>query len=540
MTDKRKRNHYMAQGGPKMWAMYAFLFLFFIKICFMTKKTGVAGIGYFAMAFSVFMLLYFMNGTLIPDIMRKMVLFQVNRRSVRNAVRLYRVISYFSTILSGICSLVMIILSDRISALLFRTPLLSLPIKIFGIALFCMVPQQCMKGYLEGISSQIPGIVSMFILLFIDLVTTFILQNSCMEYGNQVAALMRNQNYYYAYACVSGAIGLAVGSIFSFLFLLLITTLLKQMQKERLQLDETKNSLRTSDILRNYLTNGAKEILLNCFLPLLFFITCIMLSRSESVSMEGAGMMFISMFAAVPVLMHGSCQGKFACKQIHSILRKGDYSHARQQIALHLKTMLYSALFVVVFCIFAAKSFCHLFFDVTTDEMLAVFRTAEIAFLLLTIAVMILCIASSYCKNAFMSIVCLCGILVFPVFATVFRNASLDGVRPYVSALLVSGLFMALIGGVVMLQKSHYRDDLIRVFILPCIGGVVVMLVCLIADKIFYQKFGAMTTFLLSLLLSYISYQFVIILTRTFDRHEWNAMPFGNVPVYLAKKLNMY
>ena len=91
-----------------------------------------------------------------------------------------------------------------------------------------------------------------------------------------------------------------------------------------------------------------------------------------------------------------------------------------------------------------------------------------------------------------------------------------------------------------MLQKSHYRDDLIRVFILPCIGGVVVMLVCLIADKIFYQKFGAMTTFLLSLLLSYISYQFVIILTRTFDRHEWNAMPFGNVPVFLAKKLNMY
>ena len=540
MADRKKRNTYIEHGGPKMSAMYALMFLFFIKICFLTKKTGVAGISYFAMAFSVFLFLFCLNGSLIPDIMRKMVLFQVNRRSVRNAVRLYRVIWNFSMVLSVSCGLAMFFLSDKISQILFGTLLVSLPIKIFGIALVCIVPQQCMKGYLEGISSQIPGIVSMFIMLVIDLGTTILLQNPCMDYGRKVAALMQNQQYYYAYACVSGIVGMTVGSMFSLLFLLLITTLLKQMQRERMKTDETKNSLKASDILRNYLVNGAKEFLPNCYLPLLFLCACVMYAHKNPQCMDGTGMLFVSLLAGFPVLLNAACQGRFAFRQIHSVVRKGDYSHARERIAVQLKTLLYQSIFVSVLLAFSAASFNALCFDHATDEMLSVFRGTQMAVLMLALAVMIVRIASAYSGSVFLFLIYLGGAIVFPVLSVLFHNAASGGVLSFVYAFLISSLVLALTGGFVLFRKAHFRNDLIRVFILPGIAGVVLMLVCLLADKLLYKSVGATAAFLIGLLLGYICYQLVIILTRTFDRHEWNEMPFHNIPVFLAKKLHMY
>lgn len=540
MTERKKRNHYIEQGGPKMSAMYALLFLFFIKICFLTKKIGVAGVSYFAMAFAVFWLLFSLNGSLIPESLRKMVLFQVNRRSVRNAVRLYRVIWNYSMILTFVSGAALFLLSDQISLLLFRTLLVSLPIKLFGIVLICIVPQQCMKGYLEGISSQIPGIVSMFILMVIDLGTTILLQNPCMEYGNKVAALMRDQRYYYAYACLGGIVGMAVGSLFSLLFLIMITTLLKQMQKERMKADETKNSLKASDILRNYLANGAKELLPCCYLPVLFLCTCVMFSHADPENLDGIGMLFVSILAGIPVLLNAACQGKFAFRQIHMVVRKGDYSHARERIAVQLKTLLYQSIFVSVLLACTAASFNALCFDVTTEEMLAIFRGIQMGVLLLCLAVMIICIVSAYSSVLSTILIYPVGIAAFLVLAVLFRNAALKGALPFVYALLVSSLVLVLFGGFVLLRKSHYKDDLIRVFVLPGIAGVVLVLICLPADKLLYKSIGAPAAFLLALLAGYICYQLVIILTRTFDRHEWNELPLHNVPVFLAKKLHMY
>lgn len=540
MGERKKKNNYISYSGSKMAAMAVLFLLLLIKISFMTKRIGAAGISYFALAFSIFFFLFCLNGSMIPDILRKMILFQVNRRSVKNAIRLYRIISNFSMCIALLFGLILFFLSDQISRILFQTVLASLPIKLFALVLVMLVPQQCMKGYLEGISSQIPGIVSMFILAVIDLATTIIIQNSCIEYGQKVAAVMLDQRYYYAYACVSGIIGLAVGSVFSLLFLLLITALLRQMQRERMKQDESKNTLAMTDILGSFLSGSVQSLFPNCFIAALFLCSCILFGHKKPEQMDGIGMLFISLLTGMPILLNGAFQGRFAFRQIHSIVRKGDMIHARERMAVQLKTLLCVTLFLSVLLMFSSVSFNALVFDTTTDEMLSVFRGTQLAILVLTLAVMILYITAAFTGFGLQFALYLAGVAVFPLMTTLFRGSGMQEIMVCVYALLVSGLVPLLFGGFVCFKKSRYREDIIRVFVLPCIAAAALLLVCLLVEKLFYKSIGAAAAFGVSFVIGYLCYMLVLILTRTFDRHEWSELPFSGAAIFLAKKLHMY
>lgn len=540
MATGKKKNNYIEHGGTKMIAMYPLFFLFLLKIAFMTRKIGVNGIAYYAMAFALFFVVYSLNGNLITEILRKMVLFQVNRRSVRNAIKLNRVILQFTWITTIICSGVLFILSEKISVLLFATPLVSLPIKLFSLALFCIVPQQCMKGYLEGISGQLPGVVSMFIQIIIDLITTVLVQNSFMNYGRKISLLMRNEQYYYSYASLSGIIGLCVGSFFSLLFLLLITGLLKQMQKERMRNDESKSKLSGGDILHNYLLNVLSEFVPNMFGPIMILLFYVMFSHKTPDHFEQSGIVFVSLLAGLPVLMNAVMQGKFAYRQIHSLLRRQDVAMARDKIAFQIKSNLYFSLMISVFLMFSAKSFNVLFFDHAKEELISVFRYSQAIIFIFALAIMILNMLMAYVGKIVVDVLYVTGIGALFVFEFIFLKAGMTGILPYISSLLMSCVWIALLGGFVLFKKSRCKNDLLRVFVLPLIAAVGLMLVCLLVDQLLFDSLGALICLVLCVVLGYLCYQLIIIMTRTFDKYEWVDLPFADIPIFLAKKLNMY
>lgn len=540
MASGKKKNNYIEHGGAKMLAMYPLFFILLIKIAFMTRKIGVVGMSYFAFGFVVYLFAYSLNGSMISETLRKMVIFQVNRRSVRNAIKVNRVIFEYTWILATIFGVVLFAVAGPLSNLLFGSPLVTLPIMLFAVALVLVVPQQSMKGYLEGISSQIPGIVSMFIMELIDLFTTVIIQNACMEKGKQIAALMRNDQYYYTYAAISGAIGLCVGAFFSLLFLLLITGLLKQMQKERMRNDESKSKLGANDILQSYIISSLPDFISNLFGPVLLLLCMIFMARNAKESFEEIGMFFISVIIGLPVIMNSIQQGKFTYRQIHSLLRRSDGAMARDKIASSLKANMYFSLMYSIFLIFSSNCINAFFFDQTKDSLITVFCGVQTILLLLAFALLLLDILCAYNAEWVVNLLYIVTIGMYLLFQFVFQNADMTGIAPFRNALLLSVAALLLFGGFILFKKSRFKNDWIRVFILPAIAAIGMMLVCLLIDRVLLDSMGVTTGFVLSLMLGYLSFQFIIILTHTFDKHEWNDLPFAKFPIFLAKKLNMY
>lgn len=540
MATGRKKNHYIAHGGIKAIAVYPVFAFLLLKMVFMTRKIGVNGIAYYAMAFALFFVVYSLNGRLISECVRKMVLFQVNRRSVRNAIKLNRVILQYTWIVTILSSVLLFVFSDFVSKLLFKTLLVSLPIKLFAVALFFLVPQQCMKGYLEGISSPIPGVVSIFIEIVIDLITTIIVQNSFMQQGRKISLLMRNEQYYYSYASLGGIVGFCVGCFFSFLFLLLITGLLKQMQKERMRNDESKSKLGSKDILHNYLSNGLAEIIPCMFGPVMLLLFYVLFSHNSPEHYEQSGIVFIGLLSGLPVIMNAGMQGRFAFRQVHSLLRRHDHAMARDKVAFQVKSNLYCSFMISVFLAFSAKSFNLFLFDLSKEELISAFRYTQAIVLLYSIGMILLNLLMAYTVKVIVNLIYLSGIGALFVFELVFLKAGMSGVMTYISSLLMSLLWIVLIGGFLLFKKSRCKKDLIRVFVLPVIAAVGLMLVCLLIDQVLSASMGAFACLILCALLGYISYQLIIILTHTFDRYEWADVPFANVPIFIAKKLNMY
>ncbi len=148
---------------------------------------------------------------------------------------------------------------------------------------------------------------------------------------------MNDEQYYFAYSAVAGAISIVIGNIFAFLFLLLIITLLNTVQKERIKADGIKSPIKPVDIIRNILSLGFTQILEEGFYIFLF----VMLKGYE-ISMYGS--IFLSLIPAIPVVYFGYILGKIAVRQVKNILRKGDAPHARERIAMSLKGLIFTSL----------------------------------------------------------------------------------------------------------------------------------------------------------------------------------------------------
>lgn len=539
MADTKNQSIYMKYNGIKTINFIPIFFMALFKYGYMSRKIGVGGMAYFAMAFMVFLLFYAFDGLLIPDILKKLVMFQVNRRSVRNAVRLYRVTFFMTLGITLIFTLFLVFCSDFISMLLFGKKMASLLIKIFGVLLLFVSLQQCMRGYLEGMNNQLPGIVSLYICYGIDLVATILFQNPVNAYAQKVSLLMNDEQYYFAYSAVAGAVSVVIGNIFSFLFLLLVITLLNTVQKERIKADGIKSPIKPVDIIRNILSLGFTQILEEGFYIFLFVMLSILLHHTKGYEISMYGSIFLSLIPAIPVVYFGYILGKIAVRQVKNILRKGDAPHARERIAMSLKGLIFTSLGYVVFLVFCSSSFCDFVFDNTSEDFLSVFVKIQIVALVSALAVVLSYIAKVFVGEVVTGIIYFCGLVVSFFVSKMMFGDSMSCDQAMVWTIFIASFILILVNAFIVYKKIHFKEDLLRIFILPLVCGAIMAIVCFVIQKVFDGQ-APLIAMLLSMVIGTIGYGLCGFMTRTFDRHEYIILPLSNIWINIAKLLHIY
>lgn len=533
MDGRRRRANYMKQGGLKMYAPWVIWLIAFVKMIYLYAQTGQKGITFYAAALFTVLFVYVLTAAVIPDVLGRMVYFQKSRDCSRNAYRLYHTVTILTLVVLLLICVPGFLLAEPFSKALFGTVQYAFPLQIGLIAVCFLALQQCIKGYLEGSSIPLPGSLSGVVTALVSLITTICLKNICSGAGTRAAAVFRQEDYYYAYAAVCGIGGLAVGAFLGFLFLLFVMLLLRGTIRAELKADETRSPESRKNLLTDYLLLYLPQMFHELLFSALAFGCMIYAFHKGDVSMPLVLLVFM---LYMPVVLYAQQLSGYLARQLRVILKKQDYQHARERMAVMGKILFYLILPVCAFLLAQANVVSAAFFD-ENKEMTQLVQTGCGMSVFLALAICARKLLSAMQRLLFCNGLTLAALLTGYWFFTLLFSSGQHAGNSFLQAVFLTALCLVLADFVMVCKRVRFRADLLRMIVFPLVSAVLTGAVAFLMQMLLLKSLGSIMTLLLSMVICYLLYQVLIIFLGVFQKHEWRQIPFGSLPEALARKL---
>lgn len=541
MSEKSKRSNYIKQSGIRGIAAWTILFMFAVKMIYISYQTGMNGVSFYAYGNLLFVLCYILFGVAVVGIEKRLIYFQFNHGNYRNAMKVYRVITGLLMIISTVLAVGMFFGSAQLSVLLFQTKLCSLQIRILAIAIWFWIMMFSLKGYMDGIGNPMPGIYADLLSFLTALLVTIISQRAFIEYGTKVSALMRQEAYLYAYASCSGTLGLAIGGIVGTLFLLMIRTVFGKEIRRRVRNDDSHKTDSTQDILWNFFGNYIKNIIVEHIGVILAVILFLIYAHMNGLAPEGAGLLYIGI--VMPVLPVALLAWQISIpftKQLTAIMKQSDYHHAKERMSFYLKLLSYTTLPPAAVGMILSSLLSDVLFDVEKATLAGMMRIGMICAVMIVYGIFLRhamsVLVKPYIRN-------LCAVLLGGAGIGFWFILSMSGHAPeecVAYAYVLANLFFFLVSGFLVLKKIRIYNRLFECLGVPVIGSVIAAAVAFGIYALLGPILPSGVVLLLSIGMAYLLFQIVCVFLHLFEAHEWREVPAGGLPVAIAKIMGKY
>lgn len=251
MGEKRKSssNFIMSGGLVSAFSIITFLLLYMRQIP-LTSFILDEGNGIYACVYELFMVFVLIGSYSLPLAISKMIAVRINRGQYKNAGRVIKT----GMLLSFVFGLVVILLTMVLSGFLTKTIML---VDFAKFALMCLIPaiifvmmSSVLQGYFQGQGTMMPTCTSKLIGQVIQFVMCLIFASGMAAYGKKAGVVLNEASYQSAFGVSGIAIGILIGEIITFIFLLLLYFVYSKKVKKQTLLDNTKNLENIGSLLR--------------------------------------------------------------------------------------------------------------------------------------------------------------------------------------------------------------------------------------------------------------------------------------------------
>ncbi len=144
------------------------------------------------------------------------------------------------------------------------------------------------------------------------------------------------------------------------------------------------------------------------------------------------------------------------------------------------------------------------------------------------------CLASKAGANLLLSGGSIMTLLLGIVF---LKKQEIAPEKAIMLSLLISMAVLLVVHGILIWNRLHFCEDLLRIFVLTMVSSVVLGLLAFIICHVMPDN---PISVLLGTVLGSLSYVICIVMTHTFDPHEWHNVPGSAFPVSFAKYFKLY
>lgn len=251
MTNEKKQISKNTNKGLYLDLSYAGMLIFFLFRIPLTNIIGNEGNGYFSVAWEIYTLFGLLFGHGIYNIIKDMVKIRIRKTQYRNSSKVLSASLIISFIFSLIGSVIIYFYSNILLSSL-SMKLSGISLRLLGILLILSSISGVFRGYFEGCGTKIPTSFSKIIEAFISGTGAIIFASILYKYGAKVGALLFNMQYEPAFGATGIVAGCICGSIFSFIFLLLVNIVYQRPLKQLIQKEESKSIESPGSIMKEF------------------------------------------------------------------------------------------------------------------------------------------------------------------------------------------------------------------------------------------------------------------------------------------------
>ena len=522
---------------------YAILLIMRIPL---SKTIGDAGVGLFAPAFEIFLLITLFTSYSMTGAMSAIIRYRVKREQYKSARKAFRAAFFMDLIVSVTAAVLIVVFSSFIADILILEPRSRMAVLTVAPVIVFAAFIGTFRGYFSGFGLGMLTAHSQYIEGIVMIICAIFFGEMSYTYGLKVSALKQNETYSYAYGAMGAMLGVMLSQLITLIHLLVIFVVYSGTLRGKLGMDNSKR-LETQYSLQRMIFANSFPIALIAILSNLFMIVdqrmfnyCMNkknLGETRTAlwgSYYGKFAVFIGVFTVFAILSVYTMTGK-----ISNAYEREEYRVMRDRIGKAVRRLSITAFPIAIYLAALARAMLTSLYKGEVDTEVLWIQKGVIIIVLYGFCFFFAQILYKTHMLRELLLTTVVSLLAHTLIAYLFVQKALLGADGVIYALIA---FFALYGGLNFFFVSRnlkYRQDWLGGIVFPAAAAGVSGVVVMIMSKLLLEPVGGALTVLIGILVGLFFYITFLMILKVIGEAELSRIPLGFFFIMLGRNIGV-
>lgn len=522
---------------------YAILLIMRIPL---SKTIGDAGVGLFAPAFEIFLLITLFTSYSMTGAMSAIIRYRVKREQYKSARKAFRAAFFMDLIVSVTAAVLIIVFSSFIADILILEPRSRMAVLAVAPGIVFAAFIGTFRGYFSGFGLGMLTAHSQYIESIVMIICALFFGEMSYTYGLKVSALKQNEAYSYAYGAMGAMLGVMLSQLITLIHLLVIFVVYSGTLRGKLGMDNSKR-LETQYSLQRMIFANSFPIALIAILSNLFMIVdqrmfnyCMNkknLGETRTAlwgSYYGKFAVFIGVFTVFAILSVYTMTGK-----ISNAYEREEYRVMRDRIGRAVRRLSITAFPIAIYLAALARAMLTSLYKGEVDTEVLWIQKGVIIIVLYGFCFFFAQILYKTHMLRELLLTTVVSLLAHTLIAYLFVQKALLGADGVIYALIA---FFALYGGLNFFFVSRnlkYRQDWLGGIVFPAAAAGVSGVVVMIMSSLLLEPVGGALTMLIGILVGLFFYITFLMILKVIGEAELSRIPLGFFFIMLGRNIGV-
>lgn len=545
---RKKETNFVVQGSILAAAGIIVRLIGLLYRVPLTNIIGDEGMGYYATAFNVYNIMLILSSYSLPVAVSKMVAARMARGQFRNTSRVLKAALVYATIVGGIACFITWNFAGFFANTVFNTPFCIYALRTLAPTIWIMAYLGVLRGFFQGHGTMIPTAVSQILEQIVNAVISVVAAGVLFKIGLDSNRVFNTTGYPQAFGAAGGTIGTGAGAMAALLLILFLFAIYWPVVRRRAKRDRSQrvDSYRTISV--TFFFTVIPVILSSA----VYNINSLIDNTIVAYGMEalGQGDQFLSLWGIynskymllvhVPLAIANSLSSSLI-PSLSGAVARNERGAVLAKTGLVIRFAMMIAIPASVGLSVLAAPITHLLFrgadNTEAIRMLVIGSTAVIFLSLSTVSNAILQGINRInipVRNAFISLVL--HVAALYVMLMVFKM----GIYSVVYSNILFAVFMCTLNALAIRKYLHYRQELVKTFLLPAIASAVMGAAAFLVYRGITLIINSnLLGTIFAVLAAVIVYGVLLIKLHCVGEAELSSMPGGGKLLRISRRLHL-
>lgn len=514
----------------------------------LSKVIGDAGMGLFAPAFEIFMLITLITSYSITGAMSGVIRYRVKREQHRNARKVFSTVFLTNILISAVAAVLLAFMASKIAdffileSLSRMAMLAAAPTIVFAAAIGTF------RGYFNGYGLGTLTAHSQYIEKIFMIFCTLGCGQTFYTYGTKVSALLQKTEYSFAYGALGAMLGVLLSQIITTVYLLVIYVIYSGALRSKIKADSGKRTETQYSIQKTVISNCVPMAIVAVFTNLFMMVDQRIFNYCMNKKVEELGEIRTAMWGAyyskfAVVIGVGAAVCLFSVSamtgRIKNAYDRTEYRIMRERLGNAVNRLSILAFPTAIYLAALADAIVKCLYKGETEAVVSWIQKGA--------GIIVLCCFGFFfaqllykmhmIRELLMSV--LVSLIIHIIIAWLFVQKALLGADGIIYALIAYFAVFAVLNFLFLSRNLKYQQNWLSGVAFPlaaaCVSGAAVILV----GKFMLEPAGAVVTILTGIAVGIFLYLTMLMILRVIGEEELSRIPLGFFFIMFGKNIGV-